>query len=272
MAAPMMDFHPFPPDEKPPRRGTMSTTLVVGVLCLAGGYLIAHAQADANLTALQETLRSEFKKIGDSYQAKGHIGTQADVTNAATKTLGKTLVQSITSEGGHIVGTVEAQGTVPASIEPLAPIPSLPTQDGSFDGSAAQDRGGLPPLTTARFVFHPGAGLSVGWENHAETFRLGFAEWRTAGDGLRAAVRLSREVGGKVEEIRLDSADAVFPQSEVERRYPEPKYAFGIGAGQDVNGKARTNVVFEKFITPKFSVQTGYINGRPTLIAKYIWR
>lgn len=196
--------------------------------------------------AIKETAEAEFKRIGLAYQAKGNITDNAGILAQTKATMGAALAREAQRRGGSIVSTVAASGLVPASASPLGLVPTLPEQTG-WSGTIAQDRGGLPPLTTAHIAFDAASGLRVAWENRSETFNLSFTEWRTSADGLRAAVRLQRVVGlglAMPEEIPLTNADAYFPASEVMRVAPISKGDIGFGPFLDTHSHVTRPLIY----------------------------
>lgn len=222
------------------------------------------------LEALQETVEARFQQFGKATQAQGHVVDAQQLAFRVKEILAPELAREITRQGGRIVSTVAATGSVPASVLPHHPVPVV-VQGPGFTGTAVQDRGGLPPLTAAAFAFDPAEGLKVSWQNRAETFHVAFAEWRTSGDGLRAAARLTREVDGKAEEIPLTTADAYFPASELQHLAPVPRWSAGFGVGRDALGRTRPNLLFERHLTRTWSLETGYVNGGGLALVKYTW-
>lgn len=219
------------------------------------------------LVALQETVEARFEKFGKATQAQGHVADAQQLAYRVKEILAPELAREISRQGGRIVSTVQATGTVPASVLPhQVVVIETPGQV----VTVPQDRGGLPPLTSAQIVTDA-SGLRVGWVNREERFKLAFASWRTGGDGLRAAARLSREVDGKAEEIPLTAADAFFPASEIQRLAPVPTWSAGFGVGRDALGRTRPNVLFERHLTRNWSVETGYVNGGGLALVKYTW-
>lgn len=246
------------------------------LLCMALSAFIAwgiqeHRHAK-QLQAIQETVEARFEKIGKATQAQGHVVDAQQLAFRVKEILAPELAREISRQGGRIVSTVAATGSVPATVLPLQPVAGVvnPETEG-VDITVKQDRGGLPPLTWANIAYHPQHGFSVGWQNRAENFRLGFAQWRTGGDGLRAAARLSREVDGQAEEIPLTAADAYFPASEIQRLAPVPKWSAGAGLGRDSRGRLQLNAIYERHFDRHWSVQVGHVNGGPSVITKYTW-
>lgn len=222
------------------------------------------------LQALQETVEARFEQIGKATQAQGHVVDAQQLAFRVKDILAPELLREISRQGGRPVSVVAATGDVPATVLPHQPVPVVVSGPG-FTGTAVQDRGGLPPLTAAAFAFDPGEGLKVSWQNRAETFRLGFAQWRTGGDGLRAAARLTREVDGQAEEIPLTAADAYFPASEIQRLAPVPKWSVGFGLGRDAAGRTSPNVLVERHLSRNWSIETGYVNRGGLALVKFTW-
>lgn len=233
-------------------------------------YLVMRPKHSDPAPALVSTASAPFQQIGKAYQAKGNITDLNGAKAQATKALGSELTSAVSRQGGVIVSTVTAEGLVPASSSLLQSIQLTPSPASAFVRTVPQDRGGNPPLTAAEIHYDSYAGLRVAWQNQAESFHIGFAEWRTGPDGLRAASRLSRDVGGVTEEIPLTSSDAYFPASEVERLAPFPRFTFHTGAGM-VNGRLRQVFLIQKHVARNLSLTTGYANGGPVLMVSYSW-
>jgi hypothetical protein len=221
----------------------------------------------AQLVALQETVEARFEKIGKAYQAQGRVVDAQQLAFRVKELLGPELAREISRQGGRVIGATQASGLVPATTQPLQPVViEVPGQV----VTVPQDRGGLPALTSAQIVADP-SGLRVGWINREERFKLAFASWRTGGDGLRAAARLTREVDGQAEEIHLTAAEAYFPASEIQRLAPSPKFSLAAGLGKDSDGHLRPSVLLERHFSRNWSVVTGYANGGSVVMGKYTW-
>ncbi len=244
-------------------------TVFIAVLAAASVYFVMRSQQQATQDAFESTLTAKFEKFGPAYQAQGHVVTDSQLGDIVKKALGPEILREIKRQGGVIVSTVTASGTVPASASPLQVVPMEPSFEG-WTGTVKQDRGGLPPLTKANIAVSPTFETSVYWNNYEEKFNAAFGEWRTGADGLRAAVRVSRNVNGVTEEIPLSGADAYFPASEVARLAPVPKYTFHLGSGL---ARDRIYPVFlvSKHLTRNFQITTGYGNGGAMLLGSYSW-
>lgn len=244
-------------------------TLFIALLAAASVYLALRNQQRATQEALEATVSAQFQKFGTAYQAQGHVVTDSQLRDLAKKTLGPEILREIKRQGGVIVSTVTASGTVPASASPLQVVPMQPSFEG-WTGTVKQDRGGLPPLTKADIAVSPTFETSVYWNNFEEKFAVSFGEWRTGADGLRASVRVSRIVNGVTEEIPMTGADAYFPASEVARLAPIPKYTFHLGSGV-ANNRLRPVFLISKHLNRNLSITTGYANGGPVLLGSYQW-
>ena len=244
------------------------------LLCMGLSAFIAWAVTDhvrgREVLALQETVTAQQVQIGTATQAQGHVVDAQQLAFRVKDILAPELLREISRQGGRPVSVVAATGDVPATVLPHQPVPVVVRGSG-FTGTAVQDRGGLPPLTAAAFQFDPSEGLKVSWQNRTETFRLGFAQWRTGGDGLRAAARLTREVDGQAEEIHLTAADAYVPASEIQRLAPVPKWSVGFGLGRDAAGRTSPNVLVERHLSRNWSIETGYVNRGGLALVKFTW-
>jgi hypothetical protein len=234
-------------------------------------------QQAKQVAALQDTLRAEFKLLGPSAQAQGHLLDYTELAKKVKETMGPELAAEIRKQGGRVVASVQGTALVPGSeVSQHSDPPDLP--NGGFDTTVVQGRpSGLPPLTEARLRYVPNLGLTTNWINYSEQYKLNFATWRTDKDGMRAGASLSREVfdpEGKslgTEQIPLTGAEAFFPGSEVRRVESFPKYGIGLGIGRDELGRTRPNLIFEKHLTRNWSIMTGYVNGSSLILGKYTW-
>lgn len=246
--------------------------VLIGLACLGTWAAMEHNKNKA-LMALTDTLDARFEKLGNAYQARGHVAKADEITALVKQSMGPELAKEIRKQGGAIVATVQAQGTVQGQVSEALPIPTVPSLEGTFTGTAMQDRGGLPPLTKAIFQFAPSTGLKVAWDNQTEKFKLNFASWRTSGDGLRAAAKLTREVNGATEEISLTGADAYFPASEVTRITPLTKGDVGFGPFLDQRtGRTRPLIFTSKRWDRRWSTAAIFIpNTGYAVIGTYSW-
>ncbi len=239
--------------------------LMMGLTC-AGTVLVMKLRErptpERAAAALADTVAPQ-QTIGPSTVAAGHAVTESENAAKLKTTMGAPLSR-------RVVSTAQASGFVPATASPLQFVVTLPVETG-WTADAVQDRGGLPPLTTAHVAFDAVAGLRVAWKNRLERFDVSTAEWRTDKDGLRLALRLSRTVDGRTEEIPLEKADAHFTVSEVTRLAPIPRFGLAVGAGRDALGRVRPNVLFERPITRNDSFITGHVNGGVFAMYKRTW-
>lgn len=259
----------LPPE---PARDPIRPWFVFAMMALTGLIVwgVQESRHARQLAALQETVEARFQQIGKASQAQGHVVDAQQLAFRVKEILAPELAREISRQGGRPISVVAATGDVPATVLPHQAVPVV-VQGPGFAGTAVQDRGGLPPLTAAAFRFDPAEGLKVSWQNRAETFRLGFAQWRTGGDGLRAAARLSREVDGVAEEIPLTAADAYFPPSEIQRLAPVPLHGLALGLGRDPRGALRVNALYERAIDRNHSFLGGYANGGALVMWKTTW-
>lgn len=239
------------------------------LLGMATVYFAMRGEHLAVQEAMESTVSAQFERHGNAYQAQGHLADSSQIAAQVKATLGPELLREIKRQGGVIVSTVTASGTVPASASPRQIVPMEPTFAG-WNGTVKQDRGGLPPLTKANIAVSPTFETSVYWTNFEEKFNASVGEWRTGAGGLRAALRVSRTVAGVVEEIPLMGADATFPSSEVARLAPIPKVTFHLGSGV-AHDRIYPVFLVSKHLTRNFQITTGYGNGGAMLLGSYSW-
>jgi hypothetical protein len=203
------------------------------------------------------------------------VTTPKDANNRVEATLGKPLLSEITGSGGTVVETLLATASVPAVVS------NPETTQTSMAGVAntarlVQDRGGNPPLASVAVSFTPPF-FTTTWTSYQETFTVATTSWRTAENGLRAALRLTRHVNdasgapvGAPEEIPVTNADAYFPAPEVLRLYPQPTWSFGMGPATEMRtGKSHLMGVFGKQWTRQWGTDFGHVNGNTFAIVRY---
>lgn len=257
----------------------ISKKWLVGVLflvlisCSLTYFFIQRSQEKYRL-ALEATISAEFKKLGNAYQAQGHVIDYADLEKRVSAALGPQVMAEIGKTNGTLQSLTTAVGEVRGSVERLqVPPEGVKEKDGSFSTSLDQSRGGLPSLTTLKLQYDPKkeglTGLTGLWDNHTEKFSMSYGEWRTGADGARAAVSLKREVykdPSKTiklgeEPIEIINADSFFSKDMIARVAPFPKYSIFLGGAVDSQtGKTNTSFYVEKHITRRFSITTGYVN------------
>jgi hypothetical protein len=199
----------------------------VGFMKLRG-----NPSAEKQATALASTNQAQFKALDNGAAlAAGHTPTQKEIDAIVSAKLGAAVAREIRKQGGAITATAQATGTVQGNVSELVPLPTVPGLEGEarYVGSEVQDRHGLPPLTAVHFIYDQKDGLKMAWDNQTEKFDLSYSSWRSDDEGLHAAMRLTREVNGKSEDIRLTDANVFFPASEVTRITPLSKGDVGIG-------------------------------------------
>lgn len=228
-------------------------------------------QQRQQVQAVVETAEAQFKRLGNAYQAQGHVVDYDELARRVKAAMGPQVAR----QGAALTELVEAVGHVRASQNQAAPVPLTPTAAPStFQATLPQLRTG-PSLTTAQVLFDPTARTATAtWQNHQENFTVSFAGWRTEHDGLRAAARLQRDVrsqAGEVigrEDIPLVSCDAYLSPQEVLRAAPVPKWDFGTGMSVDPrSGVRRPALYVGRYLNQEWKISTGYINGGAFVIA-----
>jgi len=227
--------------------------------------------------AIAQTQMAQFQALSDKVdQLAGHVVTQSDLEDKVKAQMGSAFSAAVAKQDGTLTNLATAVGQIQGQLSAMGQTTVQKTPTGGFSTTLNQDRGAAPPLTSVNLTYDPtSSGLKSQWDNHTEKFTASYGEWRTSGDGARAALTLSRDVyNGSVkvgtEQIPLVNGDAYFSQSDIARTAPTPKYTFMIGSSYDMQtGKPHLSGLIGKQFSPVSGIATGYVNNGWTVLYTY---
>jgi hypothetical protein len=226
---------------------------------------------------MTETQTAQLEQLTrEVTQLRGNLLTQAELEKKVRAEMGADFAKQVAKQNGTLTNLAVAVGKVTGSVVGVIP-PALPvTPEGRFTGvTLVQPR--TPSLTSVTLDYDPlkPDGLTGKWKMNTEKFTARFGEWRTEHDGIRNAVKFTREVyDGDTktgeENIPVENGDAYISTDAVNRTVPIAKYTFHVGSSYDnVTGKKRFAGLVGTQITNNQGITTGYVNNAWTVLYSY---
>ena len=262
----------------PPIRLTMGAFQIILLAAAIGLTWWLTKKFNSPTQAFSETSSAQLEKLtAEVTQLKGTILEQKALLEKTKQEMGADFNKAVAKQNGTITTLAVAVGQIPGKTAELIPPSQIHTLPGGGFKDLTLEQNRTPALAAVNLTYDPlGKGLSGTWNNYTEKFTARFGEWRTEHDGIRAAVRLTRDVSnggqpvGKTEEIPLEMGDLFVTPDTINRTIPQPKYTFHIGTSYDQrDGRPSPAVLVGKQFTPNSAVTTGYVNRSWTVLYSF---
>lgn len=263
----------------PPIRLSIGAFQIILLALAIGATWWLTKRLNSPTQAFNETSSAQMEKLtAEVTQLKGTVLEQKALLEKTKQEMGADFNRAVAKQNGTITTLAVAVGQIPGKTAELIPPSNITTlPGGGFKDVTLEQQGRTPALTAVNLNYDPlGKGLTGNWNNYTEKFTARFGEWRTEHDGLRAAVRLSRDVFngtqqvGKTEEIPLAVGDLYVTPDTINRTIPQPKYTFHLGTSYDQrDGKPSPAILLSKQFTPTSAATTGYVNRAWTVMYSF---